>query len=132
MAVYPYREHQFIPILPLADYSTNPTAGTEYPEFFSALGYRGVRLYVDIDAVGASTSLTYTLYPWDPVKAQRGTLLLASAAKTGAGAFEMTVYPGIGVTANVSASNVLSGFWALGIAGTADGADYIVTAELIP
>lgn len=128
MSAYGYREAQIVPILAQATYTANPTAGTEYASFFPSNGYRGIRLLWDLDA-NASTSLTLTLQGYNPVSADKYTLL-ATAAKTSDAHITLELYPGITATTNVSASAILPAYWAVTITGTDDDAAYSLTAEL--
>jgi hypothetical protein len=127
MAIH-QREAQIVPILADATYTTNPTAGTEYPSFFPSNGYRGIRLIWDLNA-NASTSLTLTLQGYAPVGADKYTLL-ATAAKTSDAVVTLLLYPGAPVTSNVSANDILPAYWAVTITGTDDDAAYSLTAEL--
>lgn len=69
--------------------------------------HRGVKVVVDVTAIsGTAPTLVVTIQGKDNASGKYYTLL-ASASLTATGTVVLTVYPGIGVTANVSASDVL-------------------------
>jgi uncharacterized hydantoinase/oxoprolinase family protein len=96
--------------------------------------HRGIRLIIDVTAVTATPSVVFTLQGKNtlPGSADYYTVL-ASAAVTATGETVMTVYPGITVAANVSASTVLPPLWRVNAAhGDADSITYSCRYELIP
>jgi hypothetical protein len=70
---------------------------------------RGVKVYLNITAIGTGT-VTVTVQGKDPVTSTYYTLL-ASAAVATTGFTVLEVYPGVGVTANLSASTTLPRTW---------------------
>lgn len=72
---------------------------------------RGVTLFVNISALGGtSPTLTVTIEGKDPVSGQYYTVL-ESAALAAVGFSTLTVYPGVAVTANETASATLPQVW---------------------
>lgn len=89
---------------------------------------RGVRVVVDITAItGTSPTLTVTIEGYDRASGQYYSLL-ASAALSATGVTELLVYPGVGVTANVSASATVPQLWR--VAYTIGGTTPAVTATI--
>ena len=80
---------------------------------FDAINYRGrgVKVFITTGAFGASEStMTVTIQGKDPVSGTYYTIL--SSASLSASAFTvLSVYPGLAVTANVSANDVLPKTW---------------------
>lgn len=73
--------------------------------------YRGVKVYIATGTFGASEStMTVKIRGKDPVSGSYFDVL-ASTSLTASGFTVLTVYPGIAVTANVSASDVLPRTW---------------------
>lgn len=69
--------------------------------------HKGVKVVVDVTAIsGTSPTLVVTIEGKDAASGKYYTLL-ASASLTATGTTVYTVYPGVAVTANVSASDVL-------------------------
>ncbi len=90
----------------------------EHIEFFGSLartatatskqsvGSKGGTFIIDVSASAATPSVVFTILGVDPVSG--GTItLLTSAAITGAGTTMLRIYPGITVTSNISASDIL-------------------------
>jgi hypothetical protein len=72
---------------------------------------RGVKVYIAPGNFGSGAStITVTIQGFDPVSASYFTIL-QSASLTASTFAVLTVYPGIAVTANVSASDVLPRSW---------------------
>lgn len=71
---------------------------------------KGIKLTGNISAISGGASVLVSIEGKDPVSGQYTTILV-SAAKTGTGAFTLTVYPGIAASANVSASDILPKTW---------------------
>lgn len=75
------------------------------------LVHRGLKCMVHISAIsGTSPTLTVSLRYKDGASSQYGTLL-TSASLTATGNTVLTVYPGVGVTSNVSASDYVPRTW---------------------
>ncbi len=72
--------------------------------------FRGVKVYINVSASADTPSVVFTIQEKDPVSGTY-TTVLASAAVTGTGHTVLTVYPGVTVTANVSASVALPRNW---------------------
>lgn len=81
--------------------------------------HRGLKVAIDITAIGASTNLTVTIQGKDKVSGKYYTVLV-SAVLAAVSTTVLTVYPGITTTANVAASDVLPGTWRIQavVAGT--------------
>jgi hypothetical protein len=89
---------------------------------------RGCKIVVNISAAGTS-SLTFTIKGKDSVSGTYYTLL-ASAAQTGTGTVVLTVYPGVAVTANVSASDVVPRTWRVEVTGS-DGSSWTYSVSAV-
>lgn len=89
---------------------------------------RGVKLTIDITAI--TGSLTVTVQAKDPVSGKY-TTILASAALAATGTTTLTVYPGIAVAANASASDVLPATWRVSAAVGGTNATATIGASLI-
>jgi len=70
----------------------------------------GVKVYLNISAIGASVTVTVTIQGKDPVTGTAYTLL-ASVAKATTGFTVLTVYPGLTAATNAVASDVLPHTW---------------------
>jgi len=105
---------------------------TENSDDIKNLGFRGVTLYLDITAASGTTpTLDIKLQTKDPVS--DGYVDMPGAAfaqKTGAGSDTLTVYPGVGETANRSVSDVLPEDWRIvsTIGGTTPSFTYSIGA----
>lgn len=111
----------------------NGAAGAPATFYATPNDCRGLILHVDIQD-GTTFSLTFTIKTWNPyadTPVETATLL-ASAAKSSNGGFELQVYPGVAATANVSAPYVMPQFWSLVISGTTDTCKIKAVAEYIP
>lgn len=86
---------------------------------------RGLKCTVNVSAVGGTPSLVVTIQGKDPVSGAVKAIL-ASPSITTTGVTTLTIYPGIAVTANVSASDVLPRTW--NISETVSGTTPSVTA----
>lgn len=92
--------------------------------------YSGVKVVLDMTTVGTG-SVTLTIQGKDKTSGKYYTLL-AGAPVTTNSTNVYTVYPGITVTANVSAADVLPSNWrVLVTANNANAATYTVGANLI-
>jgi hypothetical protein len=89
--------------------------------------YRGVKFYIDITAL-TGTSLTFTIQAVDPVNGTLSTVL-ASAAKTGTGAFTLTVAPDATTVANVALSDYAPMKWQITVTGTFTSAAYHISYQ---
>ncbi len=84
----------------------NSTARTATSTSSQTVGSKGGTFIIDVSAATATPSVVFTVKGVDPVSG--GTItLLTSAAITGAGTTMLRVFPGITVTANISASDIL-------------------------
>lgn len=72
--------------------------------------YAGVTVILDITVAPGVDTVTLTVQGKDPASGKYYTLL-AGAAESATGTKTYTVYPGIAVTSNVSASTVLPRIW---------------------
>jgi hypothetical protein len=92
--------------------------------------HRGVKLHVDIDSVTGTGTIDCKVQGRDPVS---GTWVDITGASTGAdtaGATELTIYPGIAETANVSVSDVIPRSWRV-VATVVTGGTFSVGASYI-
>jgi hypothetical protein len=97
----------------------------------ASAGVRGLHLVIDVTAVTATPSVTFTIQGGDPVSGKFYTIL-ASAAITGTGTTVLKVYPGLTAAANSVASDVLPGRWrVIATHGDADSITYSVGAQLV-
>lgn len=94
--------------------------------------YKGIHLVIDVTAVTATPSVVPKIEGVDSVSGAVYTLL-TGAAITATGTTVLKVYPGIAVSANVSASDVLPETIKVTLThGDADSITYTVAAHLIP
>lgn len=108
--------------------STTITTGAHLtPTNYTNSQFTGIRLHIDISAF-SGTSITFTLQGVDPVSGDAYTVL-ASAAKSSAAPFTLTVAPGIAATANVSANEPAPYRWNLVTTGTITSVTYSVRCE---
>lgn len=104
--------------------STNSADQTNY-------NGRGVRLSIDVTAVTGTASITVTIKSKDSVSGVYSTIL-ASAAISTVSHVELTVYPGLPATANVSANAILSRTWRVEVTNAnADSITYSVGADVM-
>jgi len=75
------------------------------------LSHRGVKLIVDVDSVVGTGSVDCKVQSRDPISGTWVDITSASTGADGAGTTELTIYPGIAETANVSVSDVLPKTW---------------------
>lgn len=92
---------------------------------------RGLHLVINVSAVTATPSVTFTIQGKDEVSGSYYTVL-ASAAITGTGTTVLKVYPGLTAAANTVANDVLPRTWRLlATHADADSITYSVGASLI-
>lgn len=92
---------------------------------------RGVHVIVDVTAVTAAPSTVFTIEGFDVVSG-KWYVLLTSAAIATVSTTLLTVYPGVTVTANVSASQVLPRTWrVVATHGNANSMTYSVGAIIL-
>lgn len=92
---------------------------------------RGVIVVIDVTAVTATPSVTFTIEGKDPTSGQYFDILV-SAAVTATGQTVLRVYPGLTAAANTIASDVLPLAWAVSAEhADADSITYSVGASLI-
>lgn len=112
--------------------SGNRTATNTSANFSRGQNNRGIKFIIDI-TTASGFSLTFGINYYDPVSTKTILAKLVSAAKTTAGTFELTIYPGMPVTANVSANDVMpSGYSVTVTHSDATPVAYSVSAHLIP
>lgn len=93
-------------------------------------GYRGIQLIIDATAATATPSVVVTILGVDRVSAKTYTLL-ASAAITGTGTTILKVGPGLPVSANASANDLLPPVIRISsVHGDADSLTYSIGASL--
>lgn len=93
--------------------------------------HRGVVVSIDATAFSATPSVVFTIQGKDANG--KYYTLLASAAVTGTGTTQLTVYPGATAAANVAANGILPRNWRVSVAaGDADSLTYSVAATLLP
>ena len=105
------------------------TASQNSPDLANPYG-RGVKVIVNVTAIGTG-SITVSIQAKDPGSGAYVTLL-SSAAIIANGVVVLTVYPGLAVTLNVSANDILSKTWRVAVvANNANPANYSVGASVI-
>jgi hypothetical protein len=93
-------------------------------------GARGIAVVLKITA-GTTLDIIAKIKGIDPVSGEKWDIL-ASASKTGAGTTVLTVYPGITVAANVSASYCLPEDVEVELVhGNSNNATYTVSAQML-
>lgn len=93
--------------------------------------YNFLRVVIDVTAITATPSVVVTIDGLDPVSGKYWNLL-TSAAITATGTTVLTVGPGLPVTANVSANQVLPDTLRITMThGDADSITYTVAAHLM-
>jgi hypothetical protein len=75
---------------------------------------RGVKLYINLTSGSASV----TIQGKDPKSGAYWTILTSAALSTAGSLTVLTVYPGIAVSANVAASDVMPGTWRVQVVTT--------------
>lgn len=91
---------------------------------------RGVKVYVNTSLIGTG-SITVSIQAKDPASGTYTTLLASAAIVTNT-LTVLTVYPGLPVTTNVSANDVLPRQWRVSVvANNANPANYSVGASII-
>lgn len=113
----------------LATLTAASTGGTSALQVNSL--WRGVTVFVNVSAItGTTPTFTVTLQGVDPVSGATITLL-ATTALNATGVHALTVYPGIAVTANVSANTVLPSNWQViwAIGGTTPAVTATISAN---
>jgi hypothetical protein len=89
---------------------------------------RGVIVVIDVTAITATPSVTFTIQGKDPLSGKYFTIL-ASAAITGVGTTVLRVAPGLTAAANLVANDVLPQTWAVdAVHGDSDSITYSVGA----
>lgn len=105
-------------------------------EDFTNKGHRGINLFLDITAKsGTSPTLDIKLQAKDPTSGNYFDVPGAAfAQKTTTGQAMLTIYPGIGETANVSVSDVLAAIYRFvaTIGGTTPSFTFSLSANLKP
>ncbi len=92
--------------------------------------HRGVKLHVDIDSVTGTGTIDCKVQGRDPVSGSWVDITSASTGADTAGTTELTIYPGIAETANVSVSDVLPRNWRV-VATVVTGGTFSVGASYI-
>lgn len=115
----------------LTVYASAARTATPTATAIGTSGAHGVRVVIDVTAVAATPSVVPTIDGYDDLSGQWFNLL-TGAAIVGTGTTVLTVYPGITVAANVSASTVLSNtFRVVMTHADADSITYSVSAHLL-
>lgn len=92
--------------------------------------HQGVKVYVNTSLIGTG-SITVSVQAKDPASGAYVTLLASAAIVTNV-MTTLTVFPGLPVTTNVSANDVLPRQWRISVtANNANPANYTVGASLI-
>lgn len=92
--------------------------------------HRGIKLHIDVDAVVGTGTVDCKVQGRDPVSGNWIDIAGASTGADGVGTTELTIYPGIGETGNVSVSDVLPKNWRV-YATVATSATFSVGASYI-
>ncbi len=93
--------------------------------------HKGVLVAIDFTAVTATPAVTFTIQGKDANGKYYD--ILASTAIATVSSYQMLVYPGATVAANVSASQPLPKYWRVKVTvGDTDSATYVVRATLLP
>lgn len=71
---------------------------------------KGLKLYINVSAIGSLPTFTVTVQGKDPVSGQYFTIL-ASAGLVAIGFVVLDIYPGLAVTTNLSADDFLPDLW---------------------
>ena len=89
----------------------------------------GVKVVIDITAVGGAPTATFKIQGKDPLSGKYFDIL-TSAALAAAGTTVLTVYPGVAAAANVSANDVMPRIWRVNlvVAGTTPSVTATVSA----
>lgn len=110
--------------------SASRTATTNSSDFENIEG-RGLHLAIDVTAVTATPSVTFTIQGKDSVSGEYYTIL-ASSAITGTGTTVLRVYPGLTASANAVANDTLPRLWRVSAThADADAITYSVGASVI-
>jgi hypothetical protein len=106
------------------------TAHTNSPTYWNG-NATGLVLDIALEAI-TGTSITFTVEAIDPITG-RAVTILASAAKTGPGAFRLVVAPGATAveTGSATLATVAPLRWRLVPSGTITSVTYAVTAEYV-
>lgn len=96
--------------LVLAATTTNPGIGTINSADQLNPAHRGVKVVVDITAIGGGTTLTVTIKAKDPVSGKYF-VLLTSAALAATSTTVLTIFPGATAAANVTVNDQLTRTW---------------------
>lgn len=94
---------------------------------------KGLKLVIDITAVGGTPTLTVTIQGKDAASGKYYTIL-ASAALSAVATTVLTVYPGGPTTANLAANDALPAVWRVQavVAGTTPSVTATIGANAIP
>lgn len=115
--------NELITVLPSEARTTAQTS-----EDFENMDNRGLKLVIDVTAIGTAPSLTVTIQGKDHVSGKYYDIL-ASVALTVAGTTVLTVYPDSTAAANVTKNDVIPRLWRVSVAaGNADSATYSIGA----
>lgn len=126
MPKYPRDEIQDFEVMASAARTATTASGD-----FTNTHYRGLIVFVNISAINLTPSVTFTIEGKDHVG--NYFTILASAAKTGTGAFQMFVHPDITAAANVSAAAMVPRTFRVNVThGDTDSMTYSIQAQLVP
>lgn len=105
------------------------TASSNSPEILNQ-DHRGLHLIIDVTAVTATETVTFTIQGKDPASGEWYDIL-ASAALGAVGTTVLRVYPGLTATANETENDFLPGSWRVSTTHSASGSfTYSVGANL--
>ena len=116
-------------------FSSSSRTATENSSDMEQIGFKGVRLFLDISAVtGTTPTLDVKVQAKDKLSGNYIDLTGAVfAQKTSTGTDYLTIYPGIGETANEAISDLVPNTWraVATIGGTTPDFTFSLTAEYI-
>jgi hypothetical protein len=123
-------------IIPAAEYANDggPAAdGIFYSQEYTNLGFKGVRLYIDLTNRHTTGTLVVKLQSKDPTSGNWADVPAATTASlTSVATTTLTIYPGIAETSNVDIADPLGLKWrVVATVGTAHvdfsvGGDYLI------
>jgi hypothetical protein len=112
----------------LAAATTNPGIGTINSADQLNPAHRGVKVVIDITAIGGGATLTVTIKGKDPVSGKYF-VILASAALAATATTVLTVFPGATAAGNLTVNDQLPRTWRVESAvGTANNITYTIGA----
>lgn len=119
---------QSVTVLASAARTATPTVDTFHVR---GGGADGLVLIIDVTAVTATPSVTFTIQGVDKVSGDTWDVL-ASSAVTGTGETILRVHPALTASANATAKDVVPAYWTVSAAhADADSITYSVAAQLV-